>query len=58
MARAILDNEKRRGRGRPRTGAVLVGVRLEPPILAKVDAAAKAEGVSRPEAIRRIIAKS
>lgn len=60
MARAIPDNKKSatRGRGRPRTNAVLVGVRLEPPLLAKVDALAKGDDVSRPEAIRRIIERS
>lgn len=33
-------------------------LRLQPKLLAKVDATAKREGISRPEAIRRLIEKS
>lgn len=40
------------GKGEP------IMVRLQPDLLAKVDDAAKKDGVSRPEAVRRIIAKS
>lgn len=56
MARAIGDIEK--SRGRPRTNATPVMVRLAPEQLAALDAwiAQLGKPVSRPEAIRAILA--
>jgi hypothetical protein len=56
MARAIVDIEK--GRGRPRTNATPVMVRLQPDQLAALDAwiAGQNKSISRPEAIRAILA--
>jgi metal-responsive CopG/Arc/MetJ family transcriptional regulator len=56
MTRSI-DSAKK-GRGRPPVDSEAVNVRLSRELLQKVDKAAKGEGVSRPEAIRRIIARS
>lgn len=59
MSGAIPNIEKR-GRGRPRTDATPVMVRLQPDALAKLDAWREAQGdqPSRPEAIRRILEKA
>jgi Ribbon-helix-helix protein, copG family len=49
-------NVKRKRRGRPATGtAPLVGVRLVPALTGRIDAWAETNGVSRSEAIRRLI---
>ena len=54
MAKAIFDNKK--SRGRPATGqGVLVGLRLQPEMLAGVDQIAAEHEVTRPEAVRLII---
>lgn len=57
MSETIPVNKK--SRGRPRVGATLVGVRIEPDLLAWLDAErAKLEPeATRPEMIRRILAK-
>lgn len=49
--------KKRRG-PKPTGKGQQVVVRLQPDLLAKVDKAAKSEGVSRPEAIRRLIQRA
>ena len=53
----IPDNNKAK-RGRPAVNSTFVGVRLPPDALAALDAwiARRAEPVSRPEAIRHILA--
>ncbi|RWR08501.1 hypothetical protein [Paenirhodobacter populi] len=55
MTESIPDNRKKRGR--PRVGSTLVGVRLEPDLLAHLDAyrATLPDEPSRPEAIRSMI---
>lgn len=40
---------------KPTGKGTLVGVRLQPDELAKVDAAAERDGLTRPEAIRKMI---
>jgi hypothetical protein len=55
---SIVDNKKKRGRGRPRTGiGKPVGLRLYPELERRVDAWAskQPDGPGRPEAIRRLI---
>jgi hypothetical protein len=55
---SIIDNRKRRGRGRPPTGiGKPVGLRLYPDLERRVDqwAANQADKPGRPEAIRRLI---
>lgn len=57
MAKSIRDNKKSRGRPKTTGTGTLIGVRLQPDALARLDAwAAKQEGeISRPEAIRLLI---
>jgi metal-responsive CopG/Arc/MetJ family transcriptional regulator len=50
--------EEPKGRGRPPVDSERIDVRLPRDLLDKVDAVARAENVGRPEAVRRIIAKS
>jgi hypothetical protein len=55
---SIVDNRKKRGRGRPRTGiGKPVGLRLYPELELRVDqwASRQADKPGRPEAIRRLI---
>jgi hypothetical protein len=55
---SIVDNRKRRGRGRPKTGiGKPVGLRLYPELERGVDqwASSQADKPGRPEAIRRLI---
>jgi hypothetical protein len=55
---SIVDNKKKRGRGRPRTGiGKPVGLRLYPELEQRVDAWAskQPDRPGRPEAIRRLI---
>jgi hypothetical protein len=55
---SIVDNKKKRGRGRPRTGiGKPVGLRLYPELERKIDAWAskQPDRPGRPEAIRRLI---
>ena len=55
MTQATGDNTKRR---RPDQAGVLIGVRLQPEQLARLDAWMSpnhSQGLSRPEAIRRLI---
>jgi len=55
MSDAISDNGKR-GPGRPRVGATLVGVRVEPGLLSAVDRYVDDTGAaSRPDAIRSMV---
>jgi hypothetical protein len=61
MAKAISDTDKRRGRGRPKTGiGPHVGLRLYPDLERQLDAwiAKQDDAPSRPEAIRRLLAKA
>jgi hypothetical protein len=55
---SIIDNKKKRGRGRPRTGiGKPVGLRLYPELERRVDqwALKQSDQPGRPEAIRRLI---
>jgi hypothetical protein len=55
---SIVDNKKKRGRGRPRTGiGKPVGLRLYPELERRIDAWAskQPDRPGRPEAIRRLI---
>jgi hypothetical protein len=55
---SIVDNRKKRGRGRPKTGiGKPVGLRLYPELERRVDQWAfnQADKPGRPEAIRRLI---
>lgn len=55
MALSTRDNTKRRKR--PPEAGTLVGVRLQPDLLAKIDELrAQHPGTSRPEAIRQVLA--
>lgn len=56
MPNAIANIEK--SRGRPKTNATPVLVRLEPDLLDKLDKIAEREGVNRPEAVRRLIERA
>jgi hypothetical protein len=57
MARSISNIRKKRGRGRPKVGAIPVLVRLLPDQAARLDKWRKGLGDSpgRPEAIRRLL---
>jgi hypothetical protein len=55
---SIVDNKKKRGRGRPRTGiGKPVGLRLYPELERQIDAwtSRQPDKPGRPEAIRRLI---
>jgi hypothetical protein len=56
MSESISDNGKR-PIGRPKVGAILIGVRVPPADVAALDAWIKkhAAGLSRPKAIRRLV---
>jgi hypothetical protein len=53
----ISDNRKKKRIGRPKVGAILIGVRVPPADVATLDAWIKKHepGLSRPEAIRRLV---
>lgn len=57
MTKAIPDIPKKRGRPKQGGRGQLIALRLHPPQLAKLDAwiNREAPGISRPEAIRRLI---
>lgn len=57
MDKSITDNNKKRGRGRPRVDSTFVGVRLPPQNLAELDEwiAEQPQKLSRPEAIRLLV---
>jgi hypothetical protein len=59
MSASIFDNRKR-GRGRPRTNSTLVGVRLTPDLLDALDRwrLAQPDQPGRPEAVRRLLAQA
>lgn len=56
MNKSISDNRKK-PIGRPKVGAILIGVRVPPADVAALDAWIKKHtaGLSRPEAIRRLV---
>jgi hypothetical protein len=56
MSKSISDNRKK-PIGRPKVGAILIGVRVPPANVAALDAWIKkhAPDLSRPEAIRRLV---
>jgi hypothetical protein len=60
MARSISNIRKKRGRGRPKVGAIPVLVRLLPDQAARLDSwrHALTDSPSRPEAIRRLLEQS
>jgi hypothetical protein len=51
-----IDGAKK-SRGRPKVDSEAVNVRIERPLLARIDDHAEATGVNRPEAIRRLVEK-
>jgi hypothetical protein len=55
MAKSISDIKKSRGRPATTGTGTLIGLRLHEPELKRIDAWAKAQEVSRPEAIRRLV---
>jgi len=58
MRRQTVLTQKRKKRGPPPTGkGTLIGVRLQPDLLAALDnwASAQKDGLGRPEAIRRLL---
>jgi hypothetical protein len=57
MAKSTITDNRKKRVGRPRVGAVLIGVRVPPADLAVLDAWIKmnAPDLSRPEAIRRLV---
>lgn len=60
MAKSISDIEKDSvKRGRPRTDALPIGLRLPPPLIAALDEwiSRQKDAPSRPEAVRRLLAK-
>lgn len=54
MPKSTTDISKKR----PGQAGAPILLRLQPDLLSKVDKAAAKDGVSRPEAVRRIIAKA
>jgi len=58
MTTSILDNSKKRGRGRPSTGGPMkmIGVRMPENEIADLDAWIEQQGeaLSRPEALRKL----
>jgi hypothetical protein len=57
MAKSISRTEKKRGRGRPKTGAISIHLRVEPKEVDAIDSwrAKQNAKPTRPEAIRRLI---
>jgi hypothetical protein len=58
MSESIVSDNEKRPVGRPKVGAILIGVRVPPADLAVLDAwikKRKEPGLSRPEAIRRLV---
>jgi hypothetical protein len=57
MSKSISRTEKRRGRGRPKTGAVSIHLRIEPKKLDDIDRwrGVQSDNPGRPEAIRRLV---
>jgi hypothetical protein len=53
----VSDNRKKKPIGRPKVGAILIGVRVPPADVATLDAWIKKHepNLSRPEAIRRLV---
>jgi hypothetical protein len=61
MAKSISDIDKKKGRGRPSTGiGPIIALRLYPDMQEQLDAwiAKQDDAPSRPEAIRRLLAKA
>ena len=58
--RVSITRTRKRGRGRPPTGAQSIHLRVEPPLLAAIDKFIADDGwtLSRPEAIRRLVEKA
>lgn len=54
----MLTQPRRKPGPKPTGKGTLVGVRLQADLLNKVDALAKTDGISRPEAIRRLIERA
>lgn len=54
----MLTQSRKKPGPKPTGKGTLVGVRLQPDELAKVDAAAERDGITRPEAIRKMIERS
>jgi hypothetical protein len=57
MAKSMTDNRKKKRAGRPRVGAILIGVRVPPADIAALDKwiAKQSEPMTRPEALRAMM---
>jgi hypothetical protein len=57
MGKSTISDSRKKPIGRPKVGAILIGVRVPPADVAVLDAWIKkhAAGLSRPEAIRRLV---
>jgi hypothetical protein len=57
MAKSTISDNRKKPIGRPKVGAILIGVRVAPADVATLDAWIKknAPDLSRPEAIRRLV---
>jgi hypothetical protein len=57
MSISTISDNRKNPIGRPKVGAILIGVRVPPADVAALDAWIKkhAAGLSRPEAIRRLV---
>ena len=60
MSKSISRTEKKRGRGRPKTGAISIHLRVEPKELDAIDSwrAKQSTKSTRPEAIRRLVGQA
>ena len=57
MAKSTISDNRKKPIGRPKVGAILIGVRVPPADVTTLDGWIKkhAPGLSRPEAIRRLV---
>jgi hypothetical protein len=57
MAKSIISDNRKKPLGRPKVGAILIGVRVPPADVITLDAWIQKHepGLSRPEAIRRLV---
>ena len=60
MSKSISRTEKKRGRGRPKTGAISIHLRIEPKELNAIDSwrTKQTTKSTRPEAIRRLVGQA
>jgi hypothetical protein len=60
MTKSISRTEKKRNRGRPKTGAISIHLRIEPKEFGAIDSwrGTQSDQPTRPEAIRRLIERA